>query len=183
MTTPATALVPIAPPTAPMPLAALPPPSAAPALATAPAPALVAAAVAPALAVVAPAALAVAPAAPAPPLAPPAVAPPPAPPKPSLPRTKLLNATSRPAGASAAIALSLLRTWVRKSAHSSQSRTWRRTGPETLRSPSAASASSSRTSPQVSWRAWLASASEIRARTSSDLTEGTLVSIVEAISS
>ena len=50
--------------------------------------------------------------------------------------------------------------------------TWRRTGPETLRRPSAASASSSRTSPQVSWRAWLASAREIRARTSSDLTRG-----------
>ena len=30
---------------------------------------------------------------------------------------------------------------------------------------------------------WLASASEIRARTSSDLTEGTLVSIAAAISS
>ena len=61
--------------------------------------------------------------------------------------------------------------------------TWRRTGPETLRSPSAASASSSRTSPQVSWRAWVASASEIRARTSSDLTPGTVVSIAWAISS
>ncbi len=94
-----------------------------------------------------------------------------------------LNATSAPTGNSAAITFSLERTWERKSEHSSQSRTWRRTGPETLRRPSAASASSSRTSPQVSWRAWLASAREIRARTSKDLTEGTLVSIAAAISS
>jgi hypothetical protein len=52
-----------------------------------------------------------------------------------------------------------------------------------LRRPSAASASSSWTSPQVSWRDWVDSASDIRARTSSDLTAGTVVSIAEAISS
>ena len=90
---------------------------------------------------------------------------------------KPLKAIRGPTGTSAASTLSLERSWERKSEHSSQSRTWRRTGPESLRSPSAASARSIRTSPQVSWRAWLASASEIRARTSSDLTEGTLVSI------
>ena len=71
----------------------------------------------------------------------------------------------------------------RKSAHISQRLTWWRTGPDALRSPSAASASSSRTSPQVSWREWVASASDIRARTSSDLTAGTVVSIVVAMSS
>ena len=43
--------------------------------------------------------------------------------------------------------------------------------------PSAASASSSWTSPQVSRRAWLDSARVIRARTRSDLTAGTVVSI------
>ncbi len=160
MTTPATALVPIAPPTAPMPPAAPLPLSAAPTLLTAP---------------VAPA--------PAPAPAAPAPAPPEAPPKPSLPAMKLLRASRPPAGKSAARTLSLERTWERKSEHSSHSRTWRRTGPVILRRPSAASASSSRTSPQVSRRAWLASASEILARTSSDLTEGTLVSIADAISS
>ena len=86
---------------------------------------------------------------------------------------KPFRANRPPTGKRAARAFSLERTWERKSAHSSHSRTWRRTGPETLRRPSAASESSTRTSPQVSRRAWLASASEIRARTSSDLTEGT----------
>ena len=96
---------------------------------------------------------------------------------------KPLRAIRGPTGNSAASIFSLERTWERKSAHSSHSRTWRRTGAETLRRPSAASESSTRTSPQVSRRAWLASASEIRARTSSDLTEGTVVSIAAAISS
>ena len=40
------------------------------------------------------------------------------------------------------------------------SRTWRRAGPPSLARPSAASASSSLTSSQVSWRAWLDSASD-----------------------
>ena len=154
VTTPATALVPIAPPIAPIPPAAPPPPIAA---------------------VMPPAAPAPAPALPAPAV--------PAVPRPSLAAMKPLKAMIGPIGKSAARAFSLERTWERKSAHSSHSRTWRRTGAETLRRPSAASPSSIRTSPQVSRRAWLASAREIRARTSSDLTEGTVVSIAAAISS
>ncbi len=51
------------------------------------------------------------------------------------------------------------------------------------RSPSATSPSSSRTFSQVSWRAWEASASDTRARTSSDLTDGIVVSIASAICS
>ena len=48
--------------------------------------------------------------------------------------------------------------------------------------PSAAAASSKRTSSQVSSLAWLASARVTRARTSSDLTAGTVVSSDVAIS-
>ena len=80
-------------------------------------------------------------------------------------------------GASAARALLSLRSWARNSVQGSQLRTCWRTGPDALRRPSAASARSSWTSPQVSRRDWLASASVIRARTRSDLTLGTVVSI------
>jgi hypothetical protein len=64
-----------------------------------------------------------------------------------------------------------------------QPRTWRRTGALTPVSPSAHSPSSSRTSAQVSLRASAASARETRARTSRDLTDGTVVSIASAICS
>ena len=90
---------------------------------------------------------------------------------------------SGPIGAIAASVFVFERSWPRNSPQPSQRLTWWRTGPEALRRPSAASASSSRTSPQVSWREWVASASDIRARTSSDLTAGMVVSIVSAISS
>ena len=49
--------------------------------------------------------------------------------------------------------------------------------------PSAASARVTWTSSQVSSRAWPDSARPIRARTSSDFTDGTVVSIAWAISS
>ena len=54
---------------------------------------------------------------------------------------------------------------------------WRRAGVLSLTRPSATSPSSRRTSSQLSLRASAASASAMRARTSSDLTDGTVVSI------
>ncbi len=63
-----------------------------------------------------------------------------------------------------------------------QERRWRRTGALALGSrPSATSASSIRTCSQESNRASEASASERRARTSSDLMLGTVVSMASAI--
>ena len=154
---PATAFIPTAPPIAPIPDAA---PAAEPAAA-------------------APAAEPVA-TDPAPPAAVPAD---PAPPSPSFPRKAALRATIGPIGMIIARTLESDFSCLRKAAQDSQSLTCRRTGPEALASPSAASASSTRTSPQVSILAWLASASEILARTRSDLTAGTVVSIASAISS
>jgi len=61
--------------------------------------------------------------------------------------------------------------------------TCRRTAGEAERTPSAASPSSKRTSSQVSLRASAASARPMRARTSSDLTLGIVVSITSAICS
>ncbi len=91
--------------------------------------------------------------------------------------------SSGPAGKIAASALVSERSWVRKARQASQLLMWRRAGPPTLASPSAASASSMRTSSQVSWRDWLDSASAIRARTRRLFTPGTVVSIALAISS
>ena len=121
-------------------------------------------------------------------LEPVAAAPPPADEPPpviaaSLAPSSCLSATSGPTGNSAARARVSLRSWLRNSLHPSHERTCWRTGPDTFLRPSAASASSSWTSPQVSRRALLDSASVIRARTRSDLMLGTVVPIAWAISS
>ena len=101
--------------------------------------------------------------------------PPPPPNRPlSLASRAPLRTSSGPAGKIAASALVSERSWVRNSRQASQALMWRRAGPSTLARPSAASASSSRTSSQVSWRAWLDSASAIRARTSRLFTPGTV---------
>ena len=94
-----------------------------------------------------------------------------------------LSRSSGPTGKSAASALLVSRSCLRNVAQRSQVRRWRRTGALVRVSPSATSPSSWRTSSHDSRRASEASASETRARTSSDLTEGTVVSIASAICS
>lgn len=95
-----------------------------------------------------------------------------------------LSNASGPNGSSAASALFVSRSWTRKVEQRSQVRRCRRTGALGRRlRPSATSPSSSRTWSQLNKRASAASASETRARTSSDLTLGTVVSIVSAICS
>ena len=91
------------------------------------------------------------------------------------------NTSSGPIGSSIASALLFCFSVAWKPLQRSHSRVWRRTGGESLVSPSATSASSIRTSSQEIWRAWAASARPPRARTSSDLTLGTVVSIASAI--
>ena len=94
-----------------------------------------------------------------------------------------LSSSSGATGKTAASALLVSRSCLRKAVQRSQVRRCRRTGALVRRSPSATSPSSSRTSSQVSSRASAASASDTRARTSSDLTDGTVVSIASAICS
>ena len=98
-------------------------------------------------------------------------------------RISFLNSSSGATGKIAASALFVSRSCLRNVAQRSHWRRWRRTGALVRRSPSATSPSSSRTSSQVSSRASAASASDTRARTSSDLTDGTVVSIASAICS
>ncbi len=105
------------------------------------------------------------------------------PPPKILPMKEVLSRASGPIGRIAASALRSLRSCLRKPAQPSQLRTWRRTGPVALVRPSAASARVTRTSSQLSVRDSLDSASVIRARTSSDLTAGIVVSMATAISS
>ncbi len=81
----------------------------------------------------------------------------------------------------AASALFVSRSCLRKAEQRSHCLRWRRTGGVRRLSPSATSPSSSRTSSQDIWRASAASASPTRARTSRDLTLGTVVSIASAI--
>ncbi len=94
-----------------------------------------------------------------------------------------LSSSSGPTGKTAASALFVEPSCFLKVEQRSQPRRWRRTGGLMRRMPSDHSPSSSRTSSQVSLRDSAASASETRARTSSDLTEGTVVSIASAICS
>ncbi len=95
-----------------------------------------------------------------------------------------LSRTIGPIGSSAVSALLVSLSWTWKFEQRLQARRWRRTrAPGRRWSPSATSASSIRTSSQESMRASAASASDIRARTSSDLTLGTVVSIASAICS
>ncbi len=68
----------------------------------------------------------------------------------SLPISTPFRRSSGPAGKIAARALVSERSWVRKALQASQPLMWRRAGPSTLARPSAASASSIRTSSQVS---------------------------------
>ena len=94
-----------------------------------------------------------------------------------------LSSSSGATGNTAASALLFARSCLRKVTQRSQVRRCRRTGAVVRRRPSATSPSSSRTSSQVSRRASAASASETRARTSSDFTDGTVVSIASEICS
>ena len=75
------------------------------------------------------------------------------------------------------------RSCLRNVAQRSHVRMWRRTGALVRVMPSATAPSSTRTSSQDSSRASAASASDTRARTSSDFTDGTVVSIASAICS
>ncbi len=122
--------------------------------------------------------------APAPPAAaePPAAAPPPAAVVvPRWARKSFLNSSSGPSGKTAASALLVSFSCARKAAQRSHAFTCRRAGaPRRLR-PSATSPSSKRTSSHDICRASAASASETRARTRSDFTDGTVVSIASAI--
>jgi hypothetical protein len=77
----------------------------------------------------------------------------------------------------------VLRSSRRKTLQRSHVRKWRRTGADVRTKPSATWPSSSRTSSQVRSRASAASASDTRARTSSDFTLGTVVSIASEICS
>ena len=97
--------------------------------------------------------------------------------------SSFLNSSSGPIGNRAASALLLLRRYLRKSVQRSQVRRWRRTGAVVRLRPSATSPSSIRTSSHESRRASAASARDTRARTSSDFTDGTVVSIASAICS
>ena len=97
--------------------------------------------------------------------------------------SSFLNSSSGPIGNRAASALLLLRRYLRKSVQRSQVRRWRRTGAVVRFRPSATSPSSIRTSSHESRRASAASARDTRARTSSDFTDGTVVSIASAICS
>ena len=92
-----------------------------------------------------------------------------------------LSRISGPTGYSAASALLVERSCFLNAVQRSHVRRWRRTGALVRVSPSATSPSSSRTSSQESSRASAASASDTRARTSSDFTDGTVVSIASAI--
>ena len=98
-------------------------------------------------------------------------------------RIVFLSSSSGPTGNTAASALLFARNCLRKVTQRSQVRRWRRTGAVVRRRPSATSPSSPRTSSQVSRRASAASASDTRARTSSDFTDGTVVSIASEICS
>ncbi len=94
------------------------------------------------------------------------------------------NIAIGPTGSSAASARLVFLSSARKVVQRLQLRRWRRTrGLGRRWRPSAISASSMRTSSHESSRASAASASETRARTSSDYTEGTVVSIASAICS
>ncbi len=94
-----------------------------------------------------------------------------------------LRNSSGATGSSTASWRLVLRSCLRKLSQRSHWRTWRRPGALERRRPSATSPSSSRTVSHVIWRASAASASETRARTSSDLMEGTVASIASAICS
>ena len=102
---------------------------------------------------------------------------------PSFSRIVFFSSRIGPSGKIAASARLLARSCVRKLRQRSHSLTCRRTGAASDAIPSAAAPSSRRTSSQVSLRASAASARPIRARTSSDLTLGTVVSITSAICS
>ena len=116
--------------------------------------------------------------APAPPAAP---APPPLAVVPRWASTSFLKSSSGPTGKMAASALFVSFSVPRKAVQRSQVLRCRRTGGGIRFRPSATSPSSSRTSPHESWRASAASASDTRARTRSDLTLGTVVSMASAI--
>src|SRR5215216_3286131 len=117
---------------------------------------------------------------PPPPAATPAA---PAPPKPAFASHSFLKKISGPSGYTAASARVVLRSSTRKVRQRSQVLRWRRTGAVVRASPSATWPSSSLTSSQVRSRASAASASDTRARTRSDLIDGTVVSIASAICS
>ena len=101
---------------------------------------------------------------------------------PTFASTSFLRSNSGATGMIAAKARLLARRAERKSVQRSQSRTWRRTGGVTRIRPSATCPSSRRTWSQLRRRASAASAKATRARTSSDLTLGIVVSIASAIS-
>ena len=92
-----------------------------------------------------------------------------------------LSTTSGPSGKTAASALVVLRSSERKVRQRSHERRWRRTGAVVRVRPSATCPNSIRTSSQVSSLASAASARLTRARTSSDFTLGTVVSIASAM--
>ena len=95
--------------------------------------------------------------------------------------SSFLKTMTGPTGKTAASARLVSLSCLRNVEQRSHERRWRRTGGLVRRRPSATSPSSSRTSSQLSRRASAASASDTRARTSSDLTDGTVVSIASAI--